>query len=354
MQDLKMRDIDGLIITEAESATLGDEGLIAYITGDGLNRWYRFVFDNTIDVDAPMVLTARFGATGGRWVAVDTNLPASGDDETPADATTSQASPTVTFGEVAGMTPAEAIMALHFPPTVTPQLAATMAITSHVAVNNQIAIERGESVGSVSWALTDNQSGGLDGVYNVDSDASGFSDINTPATTLDLSPTPDLGAVNDNVSITVSANYLEGPIPTDNYGNPAPAKRVAAGNASTTVTFVPFDYIYHGNRGALWLEWNAVDIPTRRSYAGQLTEAAVTNVLSNLTVQAGVDYVVMVPGTITSAIAISSGFDVSGIVTIEGPELLANKNPASGAFNYSLIRIAGQASESRIDTLTFS
>jgi hypothetical protein len=61
-----LNEIRKFVIASTDTENHGDSKLIAFITGEGANGWYRFVNDAALSVDKPKVFKARF--TNGYWV----------------------------------------------------------------------------------------------------------------------------------------------------------------------------------------------------------------------------------------------------------------------------------------------
>ncbi|QAX96252.1 hypothetical protein [Vibrio phage vB_VmeM-Yong XC32] len=339
---------------EIKSAALSDfkqsDGSTALLTETGINGFNELkgiLFDdNALDAsdieDFTSAVQAVAGSGGGTF-------PSSGDAGTPADSTVSPITGK-TFGDIQGKGVAEAIMEAWFPSVVPNQVAPILGFTSGLTT----AVLAGSDVSmNLEWAFTANDSQGKtpDPYVLTAAPGVGAPTVLNPADT-DTIATLNLTDVTSNYVISLEGDYLEGVVPQDNYGNDQPGSRLPAGTAQTSFTLIPFWKTHHGLVATnTVLETDSALLRTQLNNLSGEQQGAMTS-FSNLTIGAGQDYLICIPGTYTSVNAVRAGFPVN-IASVEG-QITPDNYAGSGTNTYTVIRIEGRAADSVIDTLTIS
>ncbi|CAH0448124.1 hypothetical protein SM033_00300 [Vibrio phage vB_VpaM_sm033] len=343
--------------TVAKAQSRDSRGKQAFIVEKGL--WYHgvTVANGTADGIADDDLYIATPVTDVFWKKQEGGegggapLPATGEAGAPADSTPSSIAPTVTFADVQGKTAAEALMALHFPATVPTQTLPTVTLGLL-----PITIAKGSALpGNLTSNFVQNNGGAKNGDYNLVVSDSGGELFNANASdgAFDISAVVELQSLQETATFTLSVDYDAGLVPNDSYGNPSPSDQVAAGTASIVLTVTPTLSIHHGLQ-AKGEDLTAKTSTELRTIANALTAAADgTAVFTNVTIPNTSDYYFLIPGVKTTVTTVSQGFTITGIASVLG-QVTMDDAAGTESSTYTLIKLAGQAAQSVIDTVTIS
>lgn len=317
-----------------------------YLVGDFVIEEFKLYRNKT-----PILTGEEF--TGGKWDEISPSttgsaMPVAGTNGAPSGNTISTVADGLTYSSLAGRNTVDALITALFPATTEPQILPTVTITAPVS--------------SISTYVGEDETFNLEWLFNQgDGGALVNTTLQTPSGTNNaVSPeSVNLAGIVEGISsIVISAEYSEGTVPDDSYGNPDVSSQIQSGTAVKTFIVNARWGTHYGliNKDTVIVDGTSAQnralsdgFSLTDSHPLKLTFGPFTLPLTN-------DYFIAVPGNYTSINILSGGFMVNIGERIHTSWVVDDYNSgASGTTKaYTVFVINGQADDSQIDSVTIT